>query len=120
MSNNIDWRQAKVHIKMVVGSDNAVPKAQDNLKGILEEIRIQAKCDIIAANGRSFDEILQESSKNADLIFMGLATPNENFGEYYASVQNRIKDLPTTVLALAAQEVAFGKVLVKNSDEAES
>lgn len=120
MSNNIDWRQAKVHIKMVVGSDSAVQKAQDNLNEILEEIRIQAKCDILPANGRSFDEILQESSKNADLIFMGLATPNENFEEYYASVQNRIKDLPTTVLALAAQEVSFGKVLVKNSDEAES
>ena len=120
MSNNIDWRQAKVHIKMVVGSDSAVQKAQDNLNDILEDIRIQAECDIIPANGRSFDEILQESSKHADLIFMGMATPNENFEEYYATVQNRIKDLPTTVLALAAQEVSFGKVLVKNSDETDN
>ena len=34
-------------------------------------------------------------------------------------MQERIKDLPTTVVALAAQEVSFGKVLVKNSDEVE-
>ena len=120
MSNNIDWRQAKVHIKMVVGFDGAVQKAQDNLNDILEEIRIQAECDIIPSNGRSFDEILQESSQHADLIFMGMATPGENFEEYYATVQNRIKDLPTTVLALAAQEVSFGKVLVKNSYESDN
>ena len=55
-----------------------------------------------------------------DLIFMGMATPGENFEEYYATVQNRIKDLPTTVLALAAQEVSFGKVLVKNSYESDN
>lgn len=46
-----------------------------------------------------------------------MAAPTKDFEQYYASVQQRIKDLPTTVLALAAQEVSFGKVLVKNSDE---
>lgn len=120
MSNNINWRQAKVHIKMVVDSDNAVPKAQENLSKILEEIRIKAETDVIPANGKSFDEILKTSSARADLIFMGLATPDHNFEKYYATVQNRIKDLPTTILALAAQEVSFGKVLVKNSDESDN
>lgn len=120
MSSNINWRQAKVHIKMVVDSNNAVPKALENLTNILEEIRIKAEIDIIPANGRDFDEILKFSSMHADLIFMGLATPDKNFESYYATVQNRIKDMPTTVLALAAQEVSFGEVLVKNSNEVDN
>ena len=120
MSNSIEWRQAKVHIKMMVASDAAVDKAQENLCHILEEIRIDAETDIIPSNGRSFDEVLKKNSENADLIFMGLAAPSENFESYYASIQERIKDLPTTVLALASQEVSFGKVLVKNSDEADN
>ena len=119
MVSNINWRQAKVHIKMVVDSENAVPKAQENLTHILDEIRIKAETDIIPSNGRSFDEILKTSSQNADLIFMGMAKPDGNFESYYAKMQERIKDLPTTVVALAAQEVSFGKVLVKNSDEVE-
>ncbi|MBL4707117.1 MAG: amino acid permease [Flavobacteriales bacterium] len=120
MSNNIDWRQAKVHIKMVVASDNAVPKAQENLTSILEEIRIKAETDVIASNGNSFDDILKESSARADLVFMGMAPPDENFENYYATIQERIKDMPTTILALAAQEVSFGKVLVKNSEEVDN
>lgn len=120
MSNSIEWRQARVRIKMMVDSDAAVEKAQENLSHILEEIRIDAETDIIAGNGRNFDEVLKSNSENADLIFMGLAAPSESFEEYYASIQERIKDLPTTVLALASQEVSFGKVLVKNSDEADS
>ena len=120
VSNDLAWRQAKVHIKMVVESENAVKKTQENLSNILEEIRISAATDIIPANGKPFNDILQQSSANADLVFLGMASPNGNFETYYATIQDRIKDLPTTVLCLAAQEVSFGKVLVKNSDEAES
>lgn len=120
MSSSLDWRQAKVYIKMVVNTDAAVSVAQSNLKDILDDIRIEAEAHIIPANGRKFNDILQDSSKKADLIFMGLAAPGENFESYYKDVQDRIKDLPTTVLSLAAQDVSFGKVLVKNNDESES
>lgn len=120
MVNSLEWRQATVHIKMVVDSTNAVPKAKENLNDILDEIRIKAKTDVIPSNGRAFQQILLESSAQADLIFMGLATPDKKFESYYASIQDRIKELPTTILALAAQEVSFGKVLVKNSDEKEN
>ena len=48
-----------------------------------------------------------------------MATPDEHFSEYYRKIQTRIKDLPTTVLALAAQDVSFGEVLVKHEDKGE-
>ncbi len=115
----IDWRQATIFIKMVVEEDTAVEKAEKNLRKLLHDIRIEAETDIIAANGRSFDEILNASSSNADLVFLGMATPDENFSSYYRKMQTRIKDLPTTVLALAAQDVSFGEVLVKHEDKGE-
>jgi amino acid transporter len=116
LNQSLDWRQANVYIKMVVEDENAVSSAKQNLGQLLHEIRIDARIEVIAANGRSFDEILLSSSKHSDIIFMGMATPDDRFESYYERLQERIKDLPTTVLALAAQEVPFGEVLVKREE----
>jgi hypothetical protein len=101
---------------MVVDRKEAVEKIRENIQGILEQIRIQADVEIIAAQGRSFDDILLEYSGGSDLVFLGMATPQEDFLEYYNKVQERIANLPTVVLALAAQNIAFGEVLVKKEE----
>jgi hypothetical protein len=116
LTKSIDWRQANVHIKMVVEDENAVEKATENVKKLLQEIRIKAIPDVIAANGRSFDSILATSSVKADLVFLGMAKPDENFPDYYCKMQERVKDLPTTILALAGQEVSFGEVLINQGE----
>ncbi|MCR9131114.1 MAG: Na-K-Cl cotransporter [bacterium] len=113
MNSSLDWRNAEVHIKMMVQDEDAVDPTRENILALLEEIRIRAVVDIIPAKGRSFDEVLQKNSKNADLIFLGLAEPDEHFEEYYEKVQKRVEGLPTTILALAAQEISFGEVLIK-------
>ena len=120
MSHSIDWRQSIVHLKMVVEDQKAIDSTRENLESLIEEIRIHAEIDIIAKDGRSFDEILQKSSQNADLIFMGMATPNDEFIQYFEKVQERVNDLPTTVLALAAQNISFGEVLIKKDTMQES
>ncbi|MCG8373623.1 MAG: Na-K-Cl cotransporter [Balneolales bacterium] len=113
VNNSLDWREAEVHIKMAVQGEEALEGARQNIQGILEEIRIKALVDIIPAEGKPFDEILNTNSKDADLIFLGLAEPDENFEVYYETVQKRLEGLPTTILALAAEEISFGEVLIK-------
>lgn len=120
INNSIDWRQAKIHIKMVINDESAVESTTDNMHNILEEIRIDANVDIICMKGQSFDEILVKNSTEADLVFLGMARPNENFMNYYDSVQNRIKTLPTTILALAAQDIAFSEILIKKEANPET
>lgn len=114
LSQSLDWRQATIYIKMVVEDEKAVPSAKQNLEKLLHDIRIVAKADVIAMNGKSFDEILVASSNTADLVFLGMAKPDENFTAYYSNMQKRVKNLPTTIMALAAQDVSFGEVLIKN------
>ena len=119
LSRSIQWRNATVYINMVVENNNALKSAYENLNAKLKDIRIDAETNIIAANGRSFDEILQSTSENADLIFMGMAKPKDDYAQYYSSINKRIKQLPTTILCLAAEEVAFGEVLIKDQSEGE-
>jgi len=113
MNSSLDWREAEMHIKMVVQDEDAVDPTRENILALLEEIRIRATVDIIPAKGRTFDEVLKQNSSNADLVFLGLAEPDENFESYYEKVQDRVDGLPTTILALAAQEISFGEVLIK-------
>jgi amino acid transporter len=120
INNSIDWRQANMHIKMVINDESAKESTESNMENILEEIRIEAKVDIICIKNKTFDEILIENSSEADLVFLGMAKPDENFIEYYNTVQARIKELPTTILALAAQDIAFSEILIKKEANPET
>lgn len=107
------WYNAKLTLKIMVENQNAAEDTRQNLSTVIKKLRTGAKLEVIVANGRSFDEVLQESSANADLIFMGMATPDANFEHYYTNLQERLKNLPTTILALAAEEISFGEVLLQ-------
>lgn len=113
LQSSRSWYDASVSIKMMVQDEKAAKDAQKNLLSVIKKLRTGAKLEVIVSNGRSFDEVLHESSANADLIFMGMALPDENFVEYYKKLQKRIHKLPTTILVMAAEEISFGEVLMQ-------
>ena len=115
LRNDIDWRDAKIYFKLVVPDEAAAEAARKNLESTVEQLRIDASSQVLVANGRSFDAILHESSEKADLIFLGMATPGDNFPEYYERIQARTAGLPSTIFVLAAPEFAFEEVLTEAS-----
>lgn len=110
-----EWRNAEICLKLVVPNDMAAESAEKNLQGLTESLRIGAVSQVIVAEDRPFDEILLISSQTADLVLLGLATPDsvDNFSEYYAKLQHRITPLPNTLLVMASEELAFSDVLQK-------
>jgi hypothetical protein len=110
------WWDAEVTIKMMVPDERAAEDARENLSRITEKLRTGAQTEVIVSNGRSFNEVLHESSMDADLIFMGMATPDENFAEYYQTVQERLEGLPTTVMVLAGEDISYGEVLLQQDE----
>ncbi len=116
LQSSRSWYGAEVYLKMVVSSEKGAKDAQKNLEDLSKKLRTGAKAEVIVANGRSFDEILHESSEETDLIFMGMAEPGDNFLEYYGSVQERLRELPTTILVLAAEEISYGEVLYQQDE----
>ncbi len=91
-------RQADIHLQVKPGEDPAL------LAGML---------NVILSEGRPFDQILRETSANADVILLGLAAPGEDdrFSDYYTALRERTEGLPATLFVLAAEGVAFGQVL---------
>ena len=116
LQSSRSWYDSEVYLKMVVSSEKGAEDAQKNLTEISQKLRTGAKAQVIVSNGRTFDEILHESSKETDLIFMGMAKPDKNFLTYYGNIQERLKGLPTTILVLAGEEISYGEVLYQQDE----
>ena len=113
LQSSRSWWDADVTIKMMVPNEAAADDAKQNLSKIIKKLRTGAGYEIIVSNGASFNEVLHKSSRDADLIFMGMAEPDKNFVDYYEQIQKRLQNLPTTVMVLAGEEISYGEVLMQ-------
>ena len=113
LRTDMNWCNARIYLKLVVSDQAAAAAAKDNLNSFSQNLRINVIPQVIVADGRSFDEILQQSSGNSDLIFLGMAAPSADFTEYYEKLQTKVADLPSTIFVLAAPDFAFGEVLTE-------
>ena len=114
LQTSLTWPNAKVRIRMVVKNQAAAESALAYLSRTIERIRIRATADVIFDNGRTFYDILQDESRQTDIIFLGLAQPDENFTTYYENLRRKTQGLPTVAFILAAEEIAFRDVLLQN------
>lgn len=107
------WRRARIVLKLVVPYETAAQAARANLEQRLREWRIGAEPQVLVAEGRSFRDILHESSRNADLVFLGMAKPegDEDYSHHLDRLQELAKGLPSTAFVLAAPDFAFSEVL---------
>ncbi len=115
LRTDLAWRQAKIALKLMVPDDTAAQAAAENLSTLVQNIRIRVDCQVLTAEGRSFDQVLRESSAQADLVLLGLAAPGDDltaYADYYEALQRRASGLPTTLFVLASPTFAFGEVLV--------
>ncbi|MGD1712742.1 amino acid permease [Dapis sp. BLCC M172] len=111
LRTDMDWRNAEVHLKLVVPEESAAQATQANVDSVIQNLRIGASSQVLVSQGRPFYDILHESSQDADLIFLGIRTPGENFTEYYQDLQSKTVGLPSTVFVLAAPGFSYGEVL---------
>jgi len=112
LRTSLAWRGSEVVLKMVVPDAAAAEGSRGQVAELVARTRIEARSQVIAAAGRSFDDIVSESSADADLVFLGVAEPGDDFPAYYRALLERAEPLPTTVFVLAAENLAFGQVLL--------
>ncbi len=115
LRSSVDWRGADVVLKMAVATEAAAAGVRENVAALIERSRTGVDFEVLVSGGRPFDEILKGSSRDADLVLTGIAEPGEDFTGYYETLQRRAEGLPTTVFVLAAEDLAFGEVLVERA-----
>jgi solute carrier family 12 (sodium/potassium/chloride transporter), member 2 len=113
LRTNVDWEQAEVRLKLAVRTEAAANETRAELVEMLKGLRIgEVRLDLIVAEDRPFPKVLRKASRNADIVFLGMAAPTENFLEYYNRLQTMSEGLPPTAFVLAAGTLEFAEVLV--------
>lgn len=114
LRDSINWRSVQITLKLMVKDEEGAEAARNNLKRLSESLRIDAHPQVLVAQGRSFQQVLQESSHHADMVFLGIAAPDQAFQTYYEAMQRRTANLPSTIFVLAAPNFAFANVLAQD------
>ena len=119
LKTSLAWRAADIRLKMVIPSEGAAADARRNLTDMLEQTRTGLQTEVLVSGERSTFELLHHSSREADLIIMGIAAPDQvdDFAAYYEQLRERTTGLPCTVFALASEDVAFREVLFRREDQ---
>ncbi len=97
---NPPWRQAEITVRTIVLSDAGRHDMQSGLDTLISSVRISARSDVIVKpHDKSVIELMHETSRDADIVFVGLMTPEEGMEDEYAGrLINIVGGLPTTVL----------------------
>jgi amino acid transporter len=112
LRSHIQWRHARICLKLVVSDEAAATQARQNLARLTDTLRIDAEPCVLVAD-RPFEDLLQSSSQAADRVFLGMAAPEGDFQAYYERLQTRTAHLPSTVFVLASPKFAFTTVLTE-------
>ena len=117
VSLNPEWRRAEICTRSIASSEMMQGHTEKTLRRMLEYNRIAARIDITPWDpDANVQALIQEQSKDADLVFLGLREPEEGEETAYAQrLEQLIGDLPTVVFVRSAGPFA-GQLLENGED----
>lgn len=106
------WKGSEVHLRMVVKDEKAKEETFRNLQEIIERTRTNFIPHVITSSGQKFWDLVLEHSQDADLVFLGIRKPQDDFVDYWDKLLTETTNLPATVFVLASEEIDFKDVLL--------
>ncbi len=102
---NTEWRQAKLRLRTIVSKDEEQKPMNEKLKALLVESRMNAESDVIVnKDNENVTEIMHKSSKDADIVFLGLALPERrNDVKFAESLDKFVVGFKSTILVRNAE-----------------
>ncbi len=112
------WKNSEIKIMNIVNNKTQKKEAETNIKKLSKESRINASPFVIVKpSEKTFEQIIHETSKDADAVFMGLNTPEKGEEEIYAhKLKNLISGLKT-VFFIKNSSIFQGQLLQTESFE---
>ncbi len=90
---NSKWKKTDVRIFSVVETESEKAALEARISSSLKEARIEAKVSLILQNGENFISHLHNTSKEADLVFLGLAKDIIDIPENCKSIDEMVSGL---------------------------
>lgn len=85
LNRNHVWRDAQIRIMSIASNELMKSQTERFLEQLMPEIRIKASVEVMLRDeGESVVEIMHRKSSSADVVLLGLATPEQGDEEGYA------------------------------------
>ncbi len=85
LTRNAEWHEANIRVLSIASNDLMKQKTESFLKKLIPEIRIDAEIQVMVKPEEvSVKEMILKESGTADLVLLGLASPEEGEEEAYA------------------------------------
>ncbi len=114
LSKSLEWRQASVTVRMILSNPDGAAEATRNLGNLIESARIEAGVEVIV-DARPPTVVISEKSSQADIAFLGLATPSRDepaeFADQLQLLFERTSKVPTVAYVLASPEANIEHIL---------
>jgi hypothetical protein len=96
LSRNSSWRGARVHIMSLATTELIKEKNAKFLRELVDEIRIEAKINVLLKDSEEkVAEIIRRESQDAEVVMLGLATPEKGKeAEYALRMEAQAEGLP--------------------------
>ena len=94
------WRTNQIVLKSVADDESAAKEVQKAFENMLPDLRMDVRLEvIIKPEGQTPRDVIRDASKDADLVFLGMAVPVVGTETAYAeSLMWLLDELPTTIL----------------------
>ncbi len=97
---NTEWRQAKIRLRTIVSTEEERVLMNEKLKDLIEQARIMAESAVILKKqNEDVIELMHKASKDADIVFVGLALPELNKEiEFAENLEKLVVGFNSTIL----------------------
>ncbi len=115
LTRDEEWSDARLVLKTIVESEADVEEGRKRLERIIGAQRLAAESEVLVGKPGDAFATIKESSKDADMVFMGMRAPEdeeslESYSEYYRSLLTQTTGLPVVAMALASEEIEFHRL----------
>lgn len=119
LSGNSSWRSAKVKVMSLATTETMKQQNEMNLRRLLAAIRIEADIEVLLKDpDAKVADIIRQRSVDAEVVLIGLATPDEGQeAEYAARLEVLTQGLPNVLFVKNAS--CFVGELITPEEEAE-
>jgi hypothetical protein len=120
LKSNPEWRDARVEVLSIASNELTKTRTELNLSQLIPNIRIEAEVRvIIKPKELSVAELIRTESAEAEVVFLGLATPAPGEeGAYTERLETLAGDLPVVFFVKNAS-MFVGELLESPEEEIE-
>lgn len=110
-----EWAGSKLSLRTTVADEKDLENNRQGLLDFIREIRVRADAHVYVCKERSLGILrttIKEESQDADLVFIGMRSPEEDesdaaYAEYYRELLEATTDFPQTAIVSANEPVSF-------------